>query len=293
MEIFTNPQNTACNLCPNRCGVDRSARRGACGVTNTVKIAKYYLHPFEEPCISGKNGSGTVFFCGCPLRCVFCQNYEVSNNLTGKEITTDELADIYRELEAMGAENINLVNPTHYVPQIRRAFEIYRPKIPVVYNTHGYELIETLTIANEFVDIYMPDMKYFSPKASMRYTGKSDYFSVASKAIEFMTKSRKTQIIDGIMKSGVIVRHLILPLNTDDSVNVVNWFAALKSDAYFSLMGQYTPFGKIEAFKELQRKITPREYDKVYSALLDSGIKNYFLQELSSASEEFIPSWDF
>ena len=294
MENFTELKNTAsCNLCPNRCGVDRSVRPGACGVKDTVRIAKFYLHPFEEPCISGKNGSGTVFFCGCPLRCVFCQNYEVSNNLTGKDITVEELAEIFRTLEAMGAENINLVNPTHYVPEIKRAFEIYRPKIPVVYNTHGYELVKTLEIANEFTDIYMPDMKYISPKAALRYTGKSNYFEMASEAIKFMIKSRKTQVIDGKMVSGVIVRHLILPLNTDDSVAIVNWFADLKSDAYFSLMGQYTPFGRIEDFKELQRRITPREYNKVYAALLDSGIENYFLQELSSASEEFIPHWDF
>ena len=247
-----------CNLCPNNCGVDRNQKAGACGATKQIKIAKFYLHPFEEPCISGKNGSGTVFFCGCPLKCVFCQNYEVSNNLTGKTISVKELADIFKQLEDMGAENINLVNPTHYVPQIAEAFEIYKPKIPIVYNTHGYELIETLKIANTFTDVYLPDMKYVSSKASKRYTGKENYFSVAEKAIDFMIKSRKTDIIDGKMISGVIVRHLILPLNTDDSIDVVRWFSKYKNEAYFSLMGQYTPFGKIENFKELQRKITKR-----------------------------------
>ncbi len=282
-----------CALCPNRCNADRTTKKGVCGADNTIKIAKFYLHPFEEPCISGKNGSGTVFFCGCPLKCVFCQNYEVSNNLTGKQITVQELADIFRKLEEMGAENINLVNPTHYVPHIAKAFEIYRPKIPVVYNTHGYELIPTLEIANTFTDIYLPDIKYFSKKVSERYTGRQNYFEVASKAIEFMIKSRKTHIINGMMKQGVIVRHLILPLNTNDTVEIIKWFSTVKEDAYFSLMGQYTPFGNIENFKELQRKITRREYDKAYSALIDSGIEKYFLQELSSASEEFIPSWDF
>jgi len=284
---------SSCNLCPNNCHVDRNQTAGACGATKQLKIAKFYLHPYEEPCISGKNGSGTVFFCGCPLKCVFCQNYEVSNNLTGKEISVKELADIFKQLEDMGAENINLVNPTHFVPQIAEAFEIYKPKLPIVYNTHGYELIETLKIANTFTDVYLPDMKYVSSKASKRYTGKENYFSVAEKAIDFMIKSRKTNIIDGKMISGVIVRHLILPLNTDDSIEVLRWFSKYKGEAYFSLMGQYTPFGKIENFKELQRKITKREYEKVYSALLDFGIENYFVQELSSASEKYIPSWDF
>jgi len=291
MENFQILKN--CRLCPNECGADRNLSFGACGASDKIKIAKYYLHPFEEPCISGKNGSGTVFFCGCGLRCVFCQNYEVSNNLTGKEITVKELAEIFRRLEEMGAENINLVNPTHYVPQIAEAFSLYRPKIPVVYNTHGYEKKETLEIADTFTDVYLPDMKYFSPKVSARYSGRENYFSVAAKAIDFMIKCRKTQFNGEMMARGVIVRHLILPLNTADSVEIIKWFSQYKNEAYFSLLGQYTPFGKIENFKELQRRITRREYEKVYSALLDAGIENYFVQELSSASEEYIPKWDF
>lgn len=282
-----------CNLCPNGCNADRSVSHGRCGVGETVRIAKYYLHPFEEPCISGKNGSGTVFFCGCPLHCVFCQNYEVSNNLTGKDISVEELADIFKELEKLGAENINLVNPTHYVPQIQKAFELYRPNIPVVYNSGGYEKIETLEIANTFTDVYMPDMKFYSDKLSERYTGIKNYFEVNSKAVEFMIKSRKTQVIDGIMKRGVIVRHLILPLSTDDSIKILEWFKQNGGDAYFSLMGQYTPYGNISEFKELQRRLTPREYKKVRNYLFDSGIENYYLQDLSSASEKFIPKWDF
>ena len=291
MENFQILKN--CRLCPNECGADRNLSFGACGASDKIKIAKYYLHPFEEPCISGKNGSGTVFFCGCGLRCVFCQNYEVSNNLTGKEITVKELAEIFRRLEEMGAENINLVNPTHYVPQIAEAFSLYRPKIPVVYNTHGYEKEETLEAANTFTDVYLPDMKYFSPKVSARYSGRENYFSVAAKAIDFMIECRKTQFNGEMMARGVIVRHLILPLNTADSVEIIKWFSQYKNEAYFSLLGQYTPFGKIENFKELQRRIPRREYEKVYSALLDAGIENYFVQELSSASEEYSPKWDF
>ena len=224
---------------------------------------------------------------------MFCQNYEVSNNLTGKDISVEELADIFKELEKLGAENINLVNPTHYVPQIQKAFELYRPNIPVVYNSGGYEKIETLEIANTFTDVYMPDMKFYSNKLSERYTGIKNYFEVNSKAVEFMIKSRKTQVIDGIMKRGVIVRHLILPLSTDDSIKILEWFKQNGGDAYFSLMGHYTPYGNISEFKELQRRLTPREYKKVRNYLFDSGIENYYLQDLSSASEKFIPKWDF
>jgi len=163
----------------------------------------------------------------------------------------------------------------------------------VVYNTHGYEKKETLEIADTFTDVYLPDMKYFSPKVSARYSGRENYFSVAAKAIDFMIKCRKTQFNGEMMARGVIVRHLILPLNTADSVEIIKWFSQYKNEAYFSLLGQYTPFGKIENFKELQRRITRREYEKVYSALLDAGIENYLVQELSSASEEYIPKWDF
>ena len=292
-ENFTAACFAPCSLCPNECGAVRSKTAGLCGANDKIRIAKYYLHPFEEPCISGKNGSGTIFFCGCSLRCVFCQNYEVSNNLTGKEITIEELADVFKYLERAGAENINLVNPTHYVREIARAFELYRPKIPVVYNTHGYEKISTLEIANSFTDIYLPDMKYFSKKVSERYTGKKNYFPVAREAVEFMIKSRKTHINGDKMERGVIVRHLILPLNTNDTVEILKWFAGVREDAYFSLLGQYTPYGNIEKFPELKRRITKREYEKAYNAMIDLGIGNYFVQELSSASEDFIPKWDF
>lgn len=290
---MTNFDMRRCAVCPNACGADRTRFRGACKSTQTLKIAKYYLHPYEEPCISLGKGSGTVFFCGCSLGCVFCQNYEVSNDAVGKEITPAQLADIFRELEDMGAENINLVNPTHYVPQIAEAFSIYKPNLPVVYNTHGYETLPTLELADTFTDVYLPDVKYFSPKISERYTGKSNYFDVAHEAVEFMIKCRKTQFIGQKMVSGVIVRHLILPLCTDDSKRIVEWFATIKNDAYFSLMGQYTPYGNIQNFPELQRKITRREYDKVFNCLMDNGVENLFVQELSSADSSFIPKWDF
>lgn len=284
-----------CFLCPVKCGVDRNSTAGYCGEKLTPRIAKYYLHKFEEPAINGKNGSGTVFFCGCSLKCVFCQNFALSRSQTGKEVTPKALADIFKELESRGAANVNLVTPTHFAPAIAEAFAIYKPKIPVVYNTHSYETEETLDLLKDYIDVYLPDLKFYSPEISLRYTGKRDYFAVASKAIEYMMSLKKTEISpDGEMKSGVIVRHMVMPLCVEDSKRIVEWFAAnCKNGAYFSLMAQYTPFGKIENFPELQRKITAREYERVYEELLNRGITDYFAQERGAAKESFIPEWDF
>ena len=289
-----NNSYNLCHLCPNECAVDRKTENGFCGVNDKVRIAKYYLHPFEEPIISGKNGSGTIFFCGCSLKCVFCQNYELSRNLRGKDITVNELANIFRQLEDMGAHNINLVNPTHYSDKIYKAFELYKPKIPVVYNTHGYEKIDVLDKMNEFVDVYLPDIKFFSPDLSFRYTGKKDYFEKASKAIEFMANS-KPLIFDqnGLIKSGVIARHLVLPLGVSDSKKILEWFCSIKDKAYINVMSQYTPFGKIDNFKELQRTITKREYSSVIDYAISLDIKNMFYQEQQSASKKYIPVWDY
>ena len=210
-------------------------------------------------------------------------------------ITASELANIFKELESMGAHNINLVTPAHFVYQIAEAFKIYRPKIPVVYNTHSYEKLETLKIIDPYVDIYLPDLKFFSPELSKRYTEKSDYFEVATKAIEFMMQSKKTQFFDdGLLKSGVVVRHMIMPLGVKDSKSILEWFAKNKDGgAYISLMGQYTPFGDKHLYPELCRTITKGEYQRVYEHLLALGITDYFVQELGSASESFIPKWDF
>lgn len=283
--------SSPCLLCPNACGADREKETGACR-SGRLKIAKYDLHPFEEPVISGTNGSGCVFFTGCSLMCVFCQNYDVSRNSRGKEITPQELAEIFRALEARGAHNINLVNPTHFADQIADAVSIYRPRVPIVWNSHGYERVETLKRVNDFVDIYLPDLKYRSPRVSERYTGKRDYFDRASEAILYMLN--KTALVEsGLLKRGVIVRHLILPLNSDDSVNILEWFAAIKDRCILSLMAQYTPFGAIADFPELQRTITAREYRKVLDAAERLGIENAFIQERNSASAAYIPAWDF
>ena len=286
---------TNCGLCPKNCLVDRDIQSGACGEKNEMRIAKYYLHKYEEPPISGKNGSGTIFFTGCSLRCVFCQNYTLSRSERGKEVSPRELADIFRQLEDMGASNINLVTPTHFVRKLAEAFEIYRPKIPVVYNTHSYETLETLRIIDLYADIYLPDLKFYSPDLSERYTGRRDYFETASKTIKFMMQSKKTTFgEDGMMKSGVIVRHMIMPLGVPDSKKLLEWFADNKENgAYISLMAQYTPFGNADKYPELQRHITKGEYDRVYEKLLSLGITEYYAQELGSASESFIPQWDF
>lgn len=281
-------------LCPVECGADRTKKAGACGVRG-LRIAKYYLHPFEEPCISFQNGSGTIFFCGCNLRCAFCQNYEVSRAKRGKEITPRELTDIFKELEDMGAENISLVTPSHLTPYLVEAFELYRPKLPVVYNTGSYEKVEALQRLDPYVDIYLPDMKFYSPALSKRYLGKENYFDVASEAISFMANAKPLQMTDeGKMLSGCIVRHLVMPLCTADSKALLKWFAReLPKNTYLSLMSQYTPFGNIDGYPELSRKITAREYSAVVDTALELGIDKLFAQERASGSTEYIPKWDF
>lgn len=282
-----------CNLCPNQCSVNRQNELGYCKSFENLKIAKYSLHHYEEPIISGTNGSGTVFFCGCSLKCAFCQNFEVSRNLTGKEITPKELSDIFKELESLGAHNINLVNPTHYSTKIIEALEIYRPNIPIVYNTHGYESIDVLEKINDYIDIYLTDLKYFSPSVSSRYSKKSDYFEKAIKAVEFMINNKKTVLSGDLLKSGVIVRHLILPMNSSDSVEILTALRPKIKDAYLSLMAQYTPFGEIENLPELKRKITNREYQKVLDKVYELKYENVFIQDTSSSSVGYIPKWDY
>ncbi len=285
-------QGVNCKLCPVSCGADRERQVGRCGVGG-IKIAKYYLHPFEEPVISFKNGSGCVFFCGCSLRCAFCQNWELSRNERGKEISPAELAEIFKELEERGADNINLVTPTHYVDKIAEAFAVYRPKIPVVYNTHGYEKIQTLEIADTFTDVYLPDLKFIDPYLAGRYTGRADYPDYALPAVEFMAKKPKKLSYDGKLLSGCIVRHLMLPLASYDSVKVVEFVAGLPKDTYFSLMRQYTPFGEADKFPELKRKVTEREYNKVLDRVYALGLTNVFLQDGESAKTDSIPKWDY
>lgn len=285
---------TRCTLCPVACGADRTRGVGACGVS-APKIAKYYLHPFEEPCISFRKGSGTIFFTGCNLRCVFCQNYELSRAQRGKEVSPQELADIFKELEDQGAENVSLVTPSHIVPYLVRAFEIYRPQIPVVYNTGSYEKIDTLSLIDPFVDIYLPDLKFYSSALSKRYLSKEDYFDVASEAVSFMASSKPLKMTDeGKMLSGVIIRHLVMPLCSSDSKAIIRWVHShLPEEVYLSLMSQYTPFGNVDGFPELKRSITAREYQTAVDTALSLGITRLFTQKRDSSATKYIPSWDF
>lgn len=282
-----------CNLCPNACNVDRDRSVGFCGESSGIRIAKYYLHPFEEPIVSGKNGSGTVFFCGCSLKCVFCQNYELSRSKRGKTISVNELADIFKELEDAGAQNINLVSPTHFTTGIIKALEIYRPNIPIVWNTHGYETPENIALIDPYVDVYLTDVKFYSELRAKRYCKKPDYFNVSINALKLMVEKKPLLEEGGLIKRGVIVRHLILPQNLDETKRILASVRPIIGDGYLSLMAQYTPFGEIDDYSELKRTITRREYEIAVEYMNSLSFERVFIQEFSSQSTAFIPEWDF
>lgn len=284
----------SCNLCPRKCGVDRENNIGYCGQSNELSLARVGLHHWEEPIISGDKGSGTIFFSGCNMQCVFCQNYEISRG-KGKNITTQRLADIFKKLEDMGAHNINLVTGTHYVGQIINAMEIYKPNIPIVYNCSGYESLSTIQMLNGLVDIYLPDLKYSDNILAKKYSNCKDYFDIAGQAILQMKKQQPVDIVDnGIMKKGLIIRHLVMPNAIDNSLDVINWLEKnLPKTSYISLMGQYLPCGNALEYPELSRKIKPLEYKIVLNKLLQLGFDNAFIQDLTSAEKEFIPDFNF
>ena len=283
-----------CSLCPRRCGArrERDYGEGYCGMGTEPVVARAALHHWEEPCISGSRGSGTVFFSGCTLGCVFCQNYEISAKRFGKKISVRRLADIFRELESQGAHNINLVNPTHFVPAIAEAFSLYRPGIPVVYNSSGYESRQTLSMMNGLVDIYLPDLKYIESGVSEKYSHAPDYFFHASQAVGEMLRQTGSPVYDenGMMTRGTLVRHLILHQNTKNSILVLRWLAEHYPHAPVSLMAQYLPMGRAQEYPEINRIITKREYEKVLAALFDSGLDG-FVQERASAKKDFVPSF--
>ncbi len=284
-----------CNMCPRKCGIDREKNAGFCGMTDKIKIARAELHFWEEPCISGTRGSGTVFFSGCPLKCVYCQNSEISSGGFGKEITVQRLSCIFRELEEKGAHNINLVTPTHYSGQILEALKIYRPHIPIVYNCSGYESIETLKKFENIVDIYLTDIKYFDSDASEKYSKAKNYFEVTSGAVKEMISQQPENIFDenGIMQKGVIIRHLVLPLNLTQTRKILGWIKEnLPDNVIISLMSQYIPMGKACEYKEINRRLTTREYEKALDMFDEFGFENGFMQELSSSKEDFIPPFN-
>lgn len=283
-----------CNICPRGCNVDRSSGIGYCKSPDVFRVSRAALHYWEEPCISGKNGSGTVFFSGCNLGCVFCQNYEISHDNKGTEITDDKLIEIFNSLVEQGANNINLVNPTHYADRISRVLSRWHSPVPIVYNSSGYESVETLKMLDGLVDIYLPDFKYIRTDKAQKYSKAGDYPEVAIKAIEEMKRQVPADVFDGdIMQKGMIIRHLILPANTNSSLEVIDFLAENYSDTYLSIMAQYVPCGDLSEYSEINRTITQREYDKVVDYALNKGLEKLFIQELSSADKNFIPKFDF
>lgn len=289
-----------CTLCPRSCGINRTAgQTGYCGMPADLIVARAALHMWEEPCISGSVGSGTVFFGGCNLKCVFCQNHSIAIGNCGKKITITRLAEIFLELQEKGAANINLVTPTHYIPQIRDALLLAKKQglsLPIVYNTGGYENVSALRLLDGLVDIYLPDLKYFSTELSTKYSHASDYYEKATMAIAEMYRQVGTPTFDettDMMQKGLIVRHLVLPGQTKDSKKVLrHLYETYGSNIYISIMNQYTPLPHVAHIPELNRRVTPEEYNRVVDFALRLGIENAFIQEGETAKESFIPAFD-
>ena len=285
-----------CNLCPRKCNRERNATEGYgfCGLKNRIKVARIAPHMWEEPPISGKNGSGAVFFSGCTLRCIYCQNYEISEQCAGTYITVEKLAEEFKRLENEGVHNINLVSPTPYVQLIKKTLDIYKPSIPIVYNSSGYESADTIKSLKGYIDIYLPDFKYSDDALALSYSNAKNYVKTAEEAIGEMINQAGYNVTDdnGIMKKGVIIRHLVLPNHTKNSIGVLDIIKDKFPDTPISLMGQYVPVHKALGTEKLGRKITRREYKKVENYMIELGLEG-FSQELSSASEDFIPNWDY
>ena len=288
-----------CTICPHKCGIDRTKYAGKCKSTDKIKIALYSIHNFEEPCISGKNGSGTIFFSNCNMNCIFCQNYEISQLGKGKEITIEKLADIMIEQQNRHVENINLVTPTSYALHIIEAIKIARQKglkIPIVYNTNGYENVETLKLLEGYIDIYLPDLKYFYNDLGYKYSNVNNYFEIATEAIKEMYRQVGIPQIDenGIMKKGLMIRHLILPNQVENSKNILKWIKDnIDNNVYVSIMAQYFPTYKAKEIEGLNRKLTQEEYKEVENYLYELDLQNGYIQELGEHEEEYVPKWDY
>ncbi len=286
-----------CKLCPRRCGADRSKTIGFCGGGSLPKLSRAALHFWEEPCISGEEGSGTVFFSGCPLQCVFCQNHKISSGNYGQEVSVERLGEIFLELQAQGANNINLVTATHYIPQIIKALDLVKDRlsIPIVYNSSAYETLDSLRMLEGYVDIYLPDLKYLDNERAIRYSNAPNYVKTATDAILEMFRQVGPVQYDerGMLTRGIIVRHMVLPNGVEDSVRVLRWISENLplSQILVSVMSQYTPFHRSGEFPEIDRRLTEEEYDAVLDALDEFNIEDGFCQELSSAKEEYTPSF--
>lgn len=296
-----------CKLCPRNCNVDRNnGEKGICGQTNQLKVARAALHYWEEPCISGVGGSGAVFFSGCALHCVFCQNREIANGTVGKEISVERLSEIFLELMEKGANNINLVTAGHFVPQVIKALERAKAQgmnLPVVYNTSSYENVDTIKKLEGFVDIYLPDFKYMSETLSQKYSHAPDYSKVAKAAIEEMVRQTGKPVFkeaenmseeeEPLIRKGTIVRHLVLPGQVEDSKAVIRYLYETYGDKiYISIMNQFTPMSDLSAYPELARKLTEEEYDEVVDYAIELGVENGYIQEGETAKESFIPAFD-
>ena len=288
-----------CAICPHNCGINRLDNQiGRCKSKDTVKVALYSIHNFEEPCISGRKGSGTVFFSNCNMNCVFCQNYEISQQGKGKEISIEELADIFIKQQEKDVENINLVTPTSYVPQIIEAIKIARSKglkLPIVYNTNGYEKVETLKMLEGYVDIYLPDFKYSDNELGKRLSKVDNYFEIATEALKEMHRQTGKAVFDenGIMQKGMIIRHLVLPNHILNSRRVLKWINDNMHDVYVSVMAQYFPTYKAKEIDDINRKLTKEEYEQIENYLYRLDLENGYIQELGEHEEEYVPSWDF
>lgn len=292
--------NNDCTLCPRECHANRSGgESGLCGVSGTQIIgARAALHMWEEPCISGDQGSGTVFFSGCPLCCVYCQNYDLAHAHRGVGITVGHLAEIFLTLQEKGAHNINLVTPTHYTPDIIRAVDLAKKQglgLPIVYNCSGYEKVETLRMLEGIVDVYLTDFKYMDSEMAKRYSKAEDYPEIAKAALAEMVRQQPAPVFDtqGMMQKGVIVRHLLLPGYLKNGKDVVAYvYGKFKDQVYLSLMNQYTPLAHLEKFPELNKKVTVQEYEALVDYAIALGVENGFIQEGETAEESFIPAFD-
>lgn len=287
-----------CNTCPHKCNINRKKTIGRCKSTDKVKIALYSLHKFEEPCISGKNGSGTIFFSNCNLNCIFCQNYEISQLNKGKEISIEELSKIFLEQQQNNSNNINLVSPTIYTYQIIEAIKIAKDKglhIPIIYNSNGYENIETIKKLEGYIDVYLPDLKYYYNELALKYSNVNNYFETATKAIKEMYKQVGKLEFDkeALIKKGVIIRHLVLPNHIENSKRVLKWIKSNFGDKVnVSVMAQYFPtYRAIES--DLNRKLTKEEYKEIEQYLYKLNLKNGYIQELGEHEEEYVPNWEF
>lgn len=290
---------SSCSLCPRNCQVNRtSGQVGYCGMTATIQVARAALHMWEEPCISGTNGSGTVFFTGCNLKCVFCQNHAIAIGSKGKAIAPEQLAELFLMLQEKGAHNINLVTPSHYIPGIARALDIAKIRgltLPIVYNTSGYDSAKALGLLDGLIDIYLPDFKYVSGELSKRYSHAPDYFEIAKLSLAEMFRQVGRPLFDNdLMKKGIIVRHLLLPGCVEDSKAVIRYlYETYGEHIFISIMNQYTPLPHVAAYPELNRKVTQAEYDELVDFAIDLGVEQGFIQEGDTAQESFIPEFDF